>query len=158
MLRFGQRIPDDERDDQINDKLLAEKSGILNWLLDGYRTWAETGLKICPSVTAATLEYRDENDSTGMFIRRHLKPDPHGVITAKELNQAYRAWCAGNDTRPWSAKKLGARMTQMKDEIRFEKRQSGTVSYAGITFTPEGWDLVMKSDDSGSSRWSELDD
>ena len=43
LVPFEVTIPKEARDPEFSKKLEAEGSGILNWMLDGYRLWRETG-------------------------------------------------------------------------------------------------------------------
>ena len=49
-----------------------EGPGILNWLLDGYRMWAEDGLDVPPEVQAATEEMFNDQDPVGQAVRAVL--------------------------------------------------------------------------------------
>ena len=44
LVRFGEVIPEDERDPESLEKLRDEMPGILNWALDGCRRYLEHGL------------------------------------------------------------------------------------------------------------------
>ncbi|MCI5644408.1 MULTISPECIES: hypothetical protein [Treponema] len=44
MIPFNVTIPPEQRDKELPQKLLAENSGILNWLLQGYASWKKEGL------------------------------------------------------------------------------------------------------------------
>ncbi|MDF2064968.1 phage/plasmid primase, P4 family [Bacillus sp. Cr_A10] len=68
LIPFTVRIEDHERDPRLKEKLMAEASGILNWMLEGCEEWKENGLQ-CPSgVTSATEEYREEMDGVQRFL------------------------------------------------------------------------------------------
>jgi putative DNA primase/helicase len=69
LIPFTTRIAEDKRDRYLEQKLLAEKSGILNWLIEGALRWKQEGLKVPVIITNATDEYRGEMDVIGNFIR-----------------------------------------------------------------------------------------
>ena len=39
MIPFDITIPSEQRDKNLTEKLIAENSGILNWLIQGYAMW-----------------------------------------------------------------------------------------------------------------------
>ena len=62
LVPFTNRIPEKKQDKHLEEKLKAEASGILNWLLEGVRRWRKEGLKAPEVVLSATNEYRGEMD------------------------------------------------------------------------------------------------
>ena len=68
LIPFTVTIPDNEQDKQLPEKLAAERSGILNWAILGCLDWQERGLADPPVVTAATKQYRTEQDVLGKFL------------------------------------------------------------------------------------------
>ena len=45
MIPFTVTIPAEQRDKNLSNKLIAENSGILKWLIKGYAMWNKEGLK-----------------------------------------------------------------------------------------------------------------
>jgi putative DNA primase/helicase len=68
MLPFEERIPEDERDKLLLDKLRDELSGILNWAIAGCLAWQRDGLGMPDEVKAATREFMVENDDVQQWI------------------------------------------------------------------------------------------
>ena len=89
LIPFTTRITDDKRDPYLDQKLLSEKSGILNWLIEGALRWKSEGLKVPAVITYATDEYRGEMDVIGNFIKERCVHKPGALIQAKELFQVY---------------------------------------------------------------------
>ena len=58
----------EERDTQLQEKLNAEASGILNWLIEGCLAWQKQGLALPASMREDTEGYRQEQDVVGRFI------------------------------------------------------------------------------------------
>lgn len=114
MLEFKESISDEEKDKHLKSKLREERSGILNWMLDGFRMWREDGLKEPDSVLAATAEYRDENDTIGRFINETLEVCVGSTVTAKDIMTAFKRWCMDAGIKPISQRRLGDRMAQLK--------------------------------------------
>lgn len=65
---------EEERDQHLQEKLDAEASGILNWLIAGCLQWQEMGLALPESMREDTRNYRHEQDVVGRFI------DEEGVL------------------------------------------------------------------------------
>lgn len=100
-------IPDADQDKGLPAKLWAERSGVLNWILDGVRMWLEDGLYVPARVRAATDDYRSDSDPLGRFISDCIaRADGEGVAAA-EMYDAYKAWCLLNAERPWTMTSFG---------------------------------------------------
>lgn len=68
LLPFVRKVPDDEIDLQLLDKLLAEAPGIFAWMIRGCLSWQREGLGSCAKVDAATTDYLREEDAIGNWI------------------------------------------------------------------------------------------
>jgi len=96
-------IPENERDEHLAAKLQAEATGILRWIVDGARRFHTEGLIPPLAVSAATAEYRADEDIIGRFIAEVLDIDTtdtglritwcHSIDIKKELDD----WCAEHD-------------------------------------------------------------
>ena len=58
----------EERDQQLQEKLDAQASGVLNWLVEGCLEWQKKGLALPDSMREDTVQYRHEQDVVGRFI------------------------------------------------------------------------------------------
>jgi len=68
LIPFNVRIPDEEVDEELGEKLKSEAPGILNWMVEGCMKWREEGLKKPQEVDDAINEYRREMDVIGDFL------------------------------------------------------------------------------------------
>ena len=68
LIDFGPRIPDDEREKNLERILKGEGAGILAWAVEGCQAWLAGGLREPQSVIDATAEYRAEMDTISGFI------------------------------------------------------------------------------------------
>lgn len=100
LVPFTVSIAKEKRDPGLEEKLWEERSGILNWLLDGLRMWRRSGL--CPpeAVVAATREYREDSDPLGLFLNAWTETHESGRVQGKRLFDAYALWCRGNAIEP----------------------------------------------------------
>lgn len=102
LIPFEVQIPVNERIRNFEDILLEEASGILNWMLEGYREWKNEGLGDTEKIREATAEYRDENDVLRDFLEERCIEDPNASISKKELYQAYVDWSTFNTEKTLS--------------------------------------------------------
>ena len=115
MIPFTVTIAPENRDKNLSEKLIAENSGILNWLIAGYAMWAKEGLNNEPdAVREANEEYRFDMDSVGTFILECFEMDASMKwrLHNKILYDTYLKWCAKNNERALSHKGLSTRMQE----------------------------------------------
>ena len=114
MIPFTVTIPPEQRDKNLTEKLIAENSGILNWLLKGYAMWKKEGLEEPAAVREANEEYRMDMDSVGTFVTDCLELDAslQWRLPTNMLYQTYIKWCNKNNERVMSQKWLGMRMSE----------------------------------------------
>jgi putative DNA primase/helicase len=100
-------------DRYLEQKLLEEKSGILNWLIEGALRWQKEGLRTPAIIANATDEYRGEMDVIGNFIKEFCVQKPEITIRARELFRAYQEWCVENNEQATSERMFGLRMKEL---------------------------------------------
>jgi putative DNA primase/helicase len=135
-LSFIKRAPkrDNERpaDPDLENRLIAESSGILAWLVRGCLQWQKIGLDPPPQVLKANQQYQADEDNVGAFIDHccYLDPDNDDLyVGATPLYEAFEAWWTKFVSRyPMKQKKFG---TAMRKRLRCEK-VGGVYRYYGI--------------------------
>ena len=119
-------------DRRLTEKLMAEASGILAWLVRGCLMYQKVGLAPPPEVLAATSSYRESEDLLGAFIEERIEQDQDAVVTARALYDAFKIWYAANvSEKVPSVKWFGDQMTR-----KFSKDLGGpgkTTRYLGLT-------------------------
>lgn len=108
LVPFEKTIDEDRVDRDLPAALAAEASGILNWAINGLRTWQESGL--CPpdAVKAATAAYRAESDPLREFFEEHIIEDAYRDVLTRDLYRTYQAWAdASGVRRPLTQQMLG---------------------------------------------------
>jgi putative DNA primase/helicase len=112
LIPFRAYFPPERRDKTLREKLLAEASGILNWLLAGIQEWIRIGLREPDAVLEATESYRQEQDLIGQWISERCVVDPKAVTAFKELFDDYQAWCQELGEQPISARRFATSLEE----------------------------------------------
>ena len=142
LIPFTVTIPPEQRDKQLTEKLLAENSGILNWLLQGYTLWKKEGLIEPDVIKEANEEYRYDMDSIQAFINEVLNIDASQKwrLPTKDLYDVYLRWCGKNNEKALSQKGLAVRM----QEKGYKRGVSNSVRFwLGLGIKSE-WLAVMQ--------------
>ncbi len=128
LIPFSVTIPETDKDKHLPEKLAAERSGILNWALKGFRDWSKGGLGEPAEVRHAVSEYRGEEDVLGAFLGEWCIVKPAATCQASVLYRTYKMWAEQAGERTLTQTKFGLAMT----ERGIERIKSGTMQYRGI--------------------------
>jgi putative DNA primase/helicase len=120
LVPWSQRFDGARADAGLGEKLLAERSGILNWLLGGLQQWRGSGLLPPESVTTATGEYAEENDSIRTWMDEKTVRTPKAVAEVNELFKSYSDWCDARGERGVSFKELALELERRGFKSRRE--------------------------------------
>jgi len=128
-LQFGNVIPPHERDPTLPNKLKAERSGILNRLLEGLLDYlSDQKLRRPESVKQATGDYAGASDLLGQFIEDEAVLGPERTVGAQELYAAYKYWCFQSGVKPLS-------MPQFKPELSKRRGLSNARAKVGMVWS-----------------------
>ena len=144
LVPFETVIPVERRDKQLPERLKAEASGILNWMLEGYCLWRTMGLQVPAQVREATQDYRESEDPVGNFLSSETRAAPASSVRASDLYQAYQQWCHDNGEAEFKQKAFG----QILTERGFKREKKSVNFYLGI-------ELVRPLDERDSHAGSE---
>lgn len=130
---------------QLDEILWAERSGILNWLVDGLKGYLDGGLQEPEDVVAATAGYRKESDPVGTFLTDATDVTGYegDFMTAKELIEAFNFWIEERGETRWGNRTVSLRMKAKADggwrhpdsQKTFAAGKSGVTGYRGIRLT-----------------------
>jgi putative DNA primase/helicase len=130
-VKFNSYFPPEIQDKQLTAILRDERSGILNWAIEGCTEWLDGGLKPPPEVLAATKEYRNESDALGRFIDEMCLKE--GTVTISDLHEAFcRWWLANESEEPW-IKRTFANKLRERGFSGVKGGRSGGGHWEGIT-------------------------
>jgi putative DNA primase/helicase len=110
MIPFEVIIPDEERDEQLTDKLKGELPGILNWALKGLADCLKFGMMYPDKVNAATQQYRESQDIVGQFLRAKCFLEPNMSTRVTGLYLSYKNWAADTKEFVLKERKFGDAM------------------------------------------------
>jgi P4 family phage/plasmid primase-like protien len=98
LIPFTVTIPKEKQDRQLTAKLLAEREGILAWLVVGAKRWYEEGLPQSKIIATATQHWQEELDRLRAYIdeRTERTNDPQAHVLNKALYESYKDWCGSN--------------------------------------------------------------
>jgi putative DNA primase/helicase len=122
-------IPEkDQRDfEEVVAELVAEATGILNWLIEGALDFLNSGgLALSDEVRATTGEYFDEMDPVGVFSRECVERIEGQDVPAREMYLAYKRWAEAAAKRVRSETYFGGVMRK-KAFIKKDMRVDGRV-------------------------------
>lgn len=128
------QIPKEQVDPVLPDKLWAERSGILNWLIAGLLSYLETGLDVPEKIRAATQEYREESDPIGAFIRDALEIGTDYESAPGDLVTAFEIHCRKAGVNTWKAttfSKQFAAYVKARPGLGIEKAKRSNTVYRG---------------------------
>jgi putative DNA primase/helicase len=99
-------------DKKMPEKLLAEASGILAWIIEGAREWIANGFPACAVIDEASVQYREESDVLGNFLRDECQLDIQLSTPQKTVYERYQTWAVDNGHFPLSNTMLAKRLVE----------------------------------------------
>ena len=130
LIPFVITIPKEDRDAQLTEKLSAERPAILQWMINGCSDWQEVKLKAPAAVSAATLEYFDSEDATGLWIEDCCKTNKLSVVLSGDLFKSWSNWARAAGEEPGSQKVFAQTMAARGFGA---KRSDGKRYFTGIS-------------------------
>ncbi len=112
LIPFAVRIPEEQVDRRLGEKLRAELPGVLAWAVEGCLEWQAKGLAAPKTVAEATAGYRSEMDIVAAWIADACVIGKGLKATAKELHASYDTWCEEAGEKSQSQKMLAIRLQE----------------------------------------------
>jgi len=122
-------------DKHLREKLKAESSGILAWLVRGCLEYHRIGLAIPPVLLDLTKQYRLSEDLISQFLDDcvELCPDKEESVQSSVLYLRYTEWANDNGYRPLSNKRFAEKLPSSLNKV---KRKDANY-YNGIKLLPK---------------------
>jgi putative DNA primase/helicase len=114
VVPFVAKISEAKERKGLEDELIRESPGILNWLIEGYFRYGEVGLKSCvpKAVVDATHAYFVGETSVIDWLES-LRGDPIRV-SSKRAHEIFCEWAKANGKKVATKNKLGRALTLNK--------------------------------------------
>ena len=135
LIEFNVTIPEAEQDTHLSDKLRAEASGILAWLVEGCLSWQKDGIGAPPEVIEATAAYRAAEDVLAEWIADECVLGETAKATAADLYASYQEWSKAAGERPMSKRALALALAE-RGLVKGRDRNTGRW-WAGIGLTAQ---------------------
>jgi putative DNA primase/helicase len=136
LIPFLVKIPPEERDEKLAEKLQSEWPGILQWAIDGCLAWQAEGLSPPDAVRSATDEYLNAEDVLGEWLAERCVIRSGRCTSCSDLYGDFRQWVERTGEAAWTQK----RFSQVLSERGFNKRRQGgqgRVLFDGISLQIE---------------------
>lgn len=148
LVNFPVQIPEEKRipKKELDDILWSERSGILNWLVEGLLSYLEQGLAEPAEVLEATGSYRKDSDPIGTFLADATIVSGYegDFMTARELGDAFNYWIEERGETRWGPRTVSLKLKAKADVWRhpetnktFAPGKSGVTGYRGIRLDPD---------------------
>jgi len=120
LIPFDRHFGPEEQDTGLK-KLFRKpdnKSGILNWLIEGYRLLTAEGLTVPKRADAAVASYRQDTDIIGAFLVDCTASQSGNRLPTSELYAAYAKWTKDNGYRQMNSNNFVAGLRRRLDVRR----------------------------------------
>jgi len=134
IIPMEQEISEDAKDPHLLKRLIAERDGILNWMLEGLQNYRKVGLKSPMGSDEALAKYKAEQDLVGQFISDMITEgwltEGEGEFAPKtQVLAGYQAWSKDQGEFALSKTRLNYRMEALGYE---GVKRSGRMCWKGL--------------------------
>lgn len=113
VIPFDVNIPDDQRDNLLEEKLFAEARGILAWCIDGAIEYLKVGLRPPVEVVMASEHYKSEQDHVSLYLAESTIQEPGTICPAGDLYLGFKRWCEDNGQQVMSSTAFGRELSRL---------------------------------------------
>lgn len=131
IMPMNQIVKMEQMDRLLGEKLKAEASSILAWMIEGAKVWYQEGLNPPEAVTFATQEYADDADILGLWLyeRCITDGDSERFAVSSDLYQDWRDWNLSRGNTDFENQTgLSSALKAMANEdlqVRYTRRRAG---------------------------------
>lgn len=136
VILFDRSVPQSERITNLNELLKAERAGVFNWLLLGYKRLLRAGKFTNPERSQAWRQaYSEQNDTEQSFITERMEIGADFRIGGAELYRQYRGYCEDNGFRAKNSNQVSSDW----ERLGFKRlRSNGHTFWAGLRVRQDG--------------------
>ena len=128
MIPFNNKIEEGKRDVHLVDKLIAEKSGIMNMALEGLkRLIAQNGFTIASTSEELKAEYKESNSmcSVKEFVNDECNVGEEYNSKCSDLYDSYSNYCKQFGYKAVNNVNFGKRLVKIVKEIVKIRKRDG---------------------------------
>jgi putative DNA primase/helicase len=133
LIPFSVCFDGSRRDDNLMNALRAELPGILAWAVRGCLEWQKRKLDPPEIVLAASQEYREDNDTFGIFVEeRCVRGAEHNALSS-DLFAAYLSWAtAAGESAKLTRSTFNDHLVRLDDVTKERFGKNRDRGYVGI--------------------------
>ena len=138
LIPFTVTIPSEERDETLPERLKAEWSGILAWMMEGCLAWQRDGLKPPSAVLSATAAYLEGEDLFGQWLADECDAEPGNAWKWEAVGQLFDSWStyATRAGEKPGSKKAFSQAMQNRGFASSEQGHAKVRAFTGIRLKP----------------------
>lgn len=135
IVRCNYVVPEEERDPELLQKMLRERSAIVNWALEGLHRLIERGYRFteCRECAEVLEEYRENMDTVRRFLNSHYRitGDKTDRRRKTQLEAEYEDWCNAEGVHPVGKRNIRTRLE--KNGVEYIAKYNGYPYYTGLS-------------------------
>lgn len=129
LIAFSKQFTGSQCDPNLEEKLLAERDGILAWMIEGALKWQREGLKLSPTIQLDCASYRKESDLLGEFLADACALGSDHRCLQDEMYLRYDQWCKCSGVKAMTKTSLTKRLAERG---YIAARSNGKRYYSGL--------------------------
>lgn len=121
-IPFNRHFDEEEQDKNLKEKFRDpyNMSGILNWMIEGFRLYQREGLDMPKSVLDATTDYQMDSDRYSQFIEQCVSKEKGQELRFQAVYNRYKDWC---NEGGYHAEQRGNFKKRLAGDFVIEKRR-----------------------------------
>lgn len=143
MGNFPADDPETVKDAQLQQLLIANRAGILEWLVTGYANYTAKGLRRPSAIDELVREVKDEQDWGSPYLDTWIEVADDERLLCRDAWLAYEVWCRDTGDEPVTRQKFNL---AMRDRLGQSRRGTGGQRYyhgvklkRPLDTMPAGW-------------------
>lgn len=125
LIPFRARFTGAKLDRLMPEKLRAEAPAVLAWAIRGFLEWQAGGLQPPQTVTAATVDYLDSQDTLGLWLaEKCATAGPTTETSSSTLYDSFKVWKERRGERPPSQVRFSGQL-----EARYRRERSSRTGH-----------------------------
>lgn len=139
VVPFDRHFQEHEQDKSLKKRLTSKenKSGILNWCLEGLKLFYKEGLEQTDTMKEALSMYVADSDKISNFLIDCMEEDANACLAVSEVYKKYTEWCAESH---FQAESIRTFMSDLKTKSLW--KATGTVIGKTVRNVIKGYRLA----------------